>query len=108
MDPFEKLLEYLNDYKVVICKQCHFGIVPSQVEGHIRVQHRQIQAKERQSIIEQVENIPDIARTPGDVQYASASSPPIPGLLVYRDGLQCRNPRATSGCQYVCRHYKVM
>ena len=103
MDSFDKLFQHMPDYKIVVCKQCQFAIVPTQVKGHIQTQHPQINPQERRDIVVKVHALSNVARTAEDVVYPDRDHPPVKGLPVFRDGFQCQFPRGNSICMYICR-----
>ena len=103
MDPFEKLFQHLPEYQVIVCKRCQFAVVPAQVDSHVRSHHKTIPKSERQSIVETVATLSNIAQEPGQVQYPSMDSKPVDGLPVYDDGLRCVKPIAHRECNYICR-----
>lgn len=103
MAQFEQLFQHLPDYKVVICKRCQYAIVPVQVDNHIQTKHPSITKDERQSIVQIVATLLDIAQTPENVQHPSKEGAPIKGLPIFQDGFRCVYEIADGVCNYVCR-----
>ena len=108
MDLFEKLFRHFSEHKVIVCKQCRFGVIPSQVESHVRNWHASVTKQERQGIIDIVGTLPDLARNPEDVQYPSIKSPPIPELPIISDALRCVKETPSGICGHTCQTTKAM
>ena len=98
MEAFEEVLSYLPDFGVLLCKQCQFAIVPTQIETHLRTHHPLQTQQKRKAIQEQVHRVEGVAHERHQVRYPSSGGPPVPGLPVFQDAFCCQE------CPYVCRH----
>ena len=93
----------LPEYGVIVCKRCHYAVVPAQVNGHIQNQHPSITKDEWVSMVQTVAVSPNTAETPEDVRISSREEAAIKGLPIYQDGLRCIYETADGVCNYVCR-----
>ena len=99
MASFDDLFKHLPEYRIV---------PPVQVYGHIQVQHPSIPAERRRSIAQSITELPQIARSPDDVQPPRQGQEAVIGLPVFHDGLRCISTTAGSECNYVCRAFRKM
>ena len=97
MEVANQLFAFLTQYGIVLCKQCHFAVVPSQVTVHLRVHHPYQTQQQRKAIQEEVDQAEGIAFEKDQVLYPGLQEPPIPGLPVFKDGFACK------ACIYICR-----
>ena len=107
MAAFEQLFQHLLDIKVIICKRCQYAIVPAQVNGHIQRQHPSITTDERQSIVQAVTALSNIATTPESIKRLHKEDI-IKELPVFQDGIYCMYTTASEVCNYVCRDLRGM
>jgi len=110
MSQFDQSFTYLSEYRVVICKQCQFAVVPGQILRHLRDHHPSLSKEGQGEVIDRFKDIQDIAHAKEDIRYPEPTSAPVPVLPVYTEGFQCTQ----AGCQYICqglkniqRHYRV-
>jgi hypothetical protein len=104
MDEFSRLFEIDVRCCVLICVQCQFAVVPSQVDKHLRVHHSRVSILQRQKLIAKVDNLSGLARVHSDVVYPLATDPPIASLPTYFDGLKCSSiDESGTACAYICR-----
>ena len=104
MDDFEQWFQHYPQYRVIICKQCQYAVVPVQMQRHLREHHSRLSVQQRNGMIAKVQSLPDLASTMAEVIYPTPRSDPIPELPVFHDGLRCvgRLPEHRK-CRYVCR-----
>ena len=57
--------------------------------GHLKKYHRQLSLVVRKEIVSVVDTLPDLARELKNVRYPAPTTPYIPYLEVFDDGLQC-------------------
>ncbi len=100
---FDQLSQHLLEYEVLICKRCQYAINPAQVYGHVQSQHLFITKGERQSIVQIVAALPNLAKTPENVRCPDRGKAPIEGLPVFQNGLRCIFRTSAGVCGYVCR-----
>lgn len=93
------LLTYLPDYGVLLCRSCQFAVQPSAFSSHL-LRH-QIYRNERRKLLERLHTL--VVAEPEDVDVPPSTSPPIPGLPVYR-GSVCSAP----DCSHCCVSEKRM
>lgn len=97
MDPFI----HLPEYRIAVCKKCHFGCVSEEVVTHLRVRHRDMTPAERRGVSAMIKRIPRIIRNQAELSEIQLPPPtidPIPLLAPPQtDGLRCRK------CPYVVR-----
>lgn len=102
MDPFD----YLERYRVVVCKKCKFACVANEVTTHLRTRHKDITPTERSRISADILQIPHILRVQAELAHFQFPLPvtnPLPFLQTPRtDGLMCRR------CPYIaCQLQKI-
>ena len=104
MDDFEGLIEHLPQYRIIFCRKCQFAPVPNQVKNHLVAHHPRLSAEQRQSILDKLSSLPDLAYVEADVIYPRPRNAPVRGVPIYYDGLACKG-KDTEGrrCRYVCR-----
>lgn len=104
MDEFSRLFEVDIQCRVLICMQCQFAIVPSQVGKHLRAHHSRVSVLQRQKLIAKVDDLSGLARVHWDVVYPLTTDPPIASLPTYFDGLKCSSvDESSNACAYICR-----
>ncbi len=100
MEPFI----HLPIYRVIICSDssCRYAVLPSNVDTHLRVQHR-MSAGKRRDIVHQIMSAPDLIvdKEHLDVVFRNPESnqPAVPQLPVHSDGFRC----TFAPCPYTCR-----
>jgi hypothetical protein len=75
-------------YRVLICRQCKDGIPPSNVERHLRGDHKSIPIKTRNTIVEWASTLR--LCEPSRVETPPEEEGPIPYLELIEKGYQCR------------------
>lgn len=94
-------LVYLPQFRLIICSSCGFACISDEVETHLRTRHRSIKTKERESILRQVQNIPEVIRKRSELeffQFPPATTAAIPYLEPpLTDGMKCLL------CPYIAR-----
>ena len=89
MDPFI----HLPEYRITVCKKCHFGCVSEEVVTHLRVRHRDMTPAERREVSAMIKRIPRIIRNQAELSEIQLRPPtinPIPLLAPPQtDGLRC-------------------
>ena len=109
MDIFEKLFTHRRECQVIICKRCQFAVNPASVKGHIQRKHKTVTKEQCAQAVAFINGLSQVARTPGEVKYPDASSPAIPGIPVYANGLRCVFEEAAGQeCNYTCRERSGM
>ena len=94
---FEDLLEYLEDYGVLVCKICRFAIQPSAISTHLK--RHQLYRDRRRRLLEHIGQL-SLAE-PSNVVLPLPNSEPISVLPVY-NGYKC----LVDGCGYNCASFK--
>ncbi|EEA23651.1 conserved hypothetical protein [Talaromyces marneffei ATCC 18224] len=90
-NPFQNAyFERLVDFPVVICRQCQYGVWPSQIEGHLQHAHRYISPVIRIQLGDEVRGWPEIAIDPIELDIPPIRSQAIPQLIGPLDGWQCQ------------------
>jgi hypothetical protein len=57
--------------------------------GHIQRKHKTVTKEQCAQAVAFINNLSQIAQNPEQLKCLDASSPEIPGILVYADGLRC-------------------
>ena len=104
MNKSESIFEVIATYRVVICIECQFAVVPRQVEEHLRKHHRSLSLQRRRILASEALTASNVAQVETDVVYPKIGQPPIDHLPVFFDGLRCLGQDDQGrDCQYVCR-----
>jgi hypothetical protein len=104
MDEFSCLFEVDIQCRVLICVQCQFAVVPSQVDKHLRAHHSRVSVVQRQRLIAKVDDLSRLATVHSDVVYPLSADPPVASLPTYFDGLRCSSvDESGTACAYICR-----
>lgn len=108
MEAFNEVFIHLPEYQVVLCKQCMHGVIPGQIQGHLRRNHRDIQPSARQDIQGIFDQLPSIAKSPDEVVYPTPETVAIPWLPIYTDGYRCLGHNSEGQpCQFICHGKKI-
>jgi hypothetical protein len=77
---FDCLLEINRKHRVLICRQCQYAVVPSQLATHLKVYHPRLTLQQRRDYSTKVENCSALATVHEDVVYPSLNDPPVLSL----------------------------
>jgi len=99
LEHFGKLLVYLADYGILICKLCKFAIQPKAITGHLLRHH--IYRENRRRLLGRVAEL--TLSEPDDVSVPSSRGTPVPYLPV-TTGYRCSLPH----CGHLCISEKRM
>jgi hypothetical protein len=103
MKIFERLFLHHRECQVVICKRCQFAVNPASLRGHIQSKHKTVTEEQCAQVIRFISRLSQVAQNPEQVKYPNASSPAIPVILVYANGLRCVFEVEGRECNYTCR-----
>jgi hypothetical protein len=98
--------ERLEDFPVVICRACQYGVWPSQIEGHLQRAHQHISPTIRIQLGDEVRSWPHITINPIELDIPSTRTQAIPQLISPLDGWQCQ--LSPQSCLYVCLSIDTM
>ncbi|KAE8555303.1 hypothetical protein EYB25_003851 [Talaromyces marneffei] len=98
--------ERLVDFPVVICRECQYGVWPSQIEGHLQRAHQHISPMIRIQLGDEVRSWPNIAIDPIELEIPPTRTHVIPQLVGPLDGWQCQ--LSPESCWYVCPSIDTM
>ena len=90
MEPFNRIFEHRQEYRIIICKTCGFAVVPQQTASHLKKHHPVFTPTVRKTIIEYVQGLDMLARHEEDVIYPESDTITIPGLPVFENGFRCQ------------------
>ena len=109
MDDFHRLFYVNSQHHILICTDCQFAVVPTQIGKHLRAHHLRLSLQQRRTIVSRVEELIGLAEVPSDVIYPLPSDPPVTHLPLYFDGLKCNGYDAQGAlCSYICRTLRGM
>jgi len=108
MDVFEKLFIHHRECQVIICKRCQFAVNPANAKGHIQSKHKTVTKEQCARVVEFIGRLSQVAWNPAQVKYPDASSPAVPGIPVYANGLRCVFEVEGRECNYTCRERSGM
>jgi RecQ family ATP-dependent DNA helicase len=100
-------ITYLEDYGIVVCKQCMHAIWPSQVKAHFQSpNHRWDIQRVRGLMAAMDEASLDLIQYSMEFEVPNYVDSAVPELKICTDGLMCQlKPK---NCQYICRINKNM
>jgi hypothetical protein len=96
----QDLLQYIPDYRVVICVSCRYAVQPNAISRHLKEIH-QILRSNRRPFMQYVAKLH--LDEPEIVIQSKVHKFPIP-LLPVLDGLACKH----RGCHHLCASVKRM
>ncbi|KAL9628824.1 MAG: hypothetical protein Q9204_005638 [Flavoplaca sp. TL-2023a] len=102
MEQFRQIFEHNTEHQIIICKTHPHAIDPAQIEKHLRRCHQPITVTQSKCIARVVQNLPNVARNPLEIDCSGPIDSPIKGLPEYHDALWC------SQCPQVFRHRSSM
>lgn len=108
MDIFEKLFIHHRECQIVICKRCQFAVNPASVKGHIQRKHKTVTKEQCVRVVAFIGSLSQVAWDPEQVNYPDTSSPAIPGIPIYTNGLRCTFDTQGRECNYTCRERSGM
>lgn len=97
-------LAYLQQFRLLVCKECRFACLAKEVATHLQTRHKSLSPAVRRRIAEDSAQLPSVIQTQAELaelQLPPPSSPPVP--LIHppeSDGLRC--PK----CSYIARQTK--
>lgn len=104
MEAMRGVFTHLPECRIIICKQCQFAVVPSQVESHLQTHHPSKTQQTRATIQQVVKGMRDVAHEKSQVKYLQGPAcQPVPGLPIFRDGYKCIGQQDGKECTYMCR-----
>lgn len=77
MEAVYQIFTLLTQYGVILCKQCQFAVVLSQIAVHLRVHHPSQTHQQRKIIQEEVQKAEGIALEKHQVTYPKPEEPPV-------------------------------
>ncbi|KAL2104719.1 hypothetical protein VUR80DRAFT_9775 [Thermomyces stellatus] len=99
-------LAYLQQFRLVVCKECRFACVADEVATHLRTRHKDLSPAVRRRIAEASAQLPSVIRTQAQLtglQLPRPNSLPVPLIHPPKsDGLRCLE------CSYIARQTKRM
>lgn len=87
---------HLSQYQVVVCKDCHYAVLPPHINTHLRSKAHQFSPNQRQKVIAEVQKVKGLIQNTDELQasqfpYPTITDPPISALGPIRsDGLKCQ------------------
>lgn len=99
---FDQIFSHFQQYQVIVCQQCTYAVVPSQIRRHLRDHHRLINAVRYSEIIQAFQQKEGVAHSKENIKYPETREGPVLGLPVYQNGFQCKY----SECRYICQGLK--
>jgi len=103
---FQRFFQVWPEHKIIQCTRCKYAVVPTQIQGHLKDQHKSIAGVDvRKEITKYVrEHVDDITWQKEGVEYPPPDSKPVGGFPLFPDGLRCvSTDQFDRECGYVCR-----
>jgi hypothetical protein len=83
---------HLTQYQIIICKDCKYAVLPSQIDSHLASAKHRIPVRRRRAIQEKIQTWPELLQNEADLvrlQMPTHGPPPLEQLEVYVDGRKC-------------------
>ncbi|KAF9890012.1 hypothetical protein FE257_006692 [Aspergillus nanangensis] len=100
-----QLFEIIPLLRIMICRQCQYGVWPAEVECHLKQQH-QLPHSLVQPIVQAIQQWTEVAPNPQAIQVPQALDTPLPVLPCYWDGFLCR--REPQACSFIASTLRSM
>lgn len=91
----------LPEYRVILCKTCHYCVWPDNARTHLREKHSRLPKAERALICDELQAWKEISRSHERFEVPLTVEKPVVGLRLFQDGKQCR--LEPERCTFVCR-----
>jgi Orsellinic acid/F9775 biosynthesis cluster protein D len=97
----QRLLHYLPDYRVLVCRECKYAVALHGLDYHLRTVHH-IHRQEKQGLLDYASTL-DLAPLE-DIPHPDPSTPPLPSLS-QTQGFKCVHCRfACASQKHMCNH----
>lgn len=96
---------HLEDYRLIVCKECKYAVWPAEVEGHLGGLHHRVEKEDRQRIGNEIRQWRGLIDTELQLRVLREAVAPIPELSLH-DGLKCIINAQT--CSWICRDAKSL
>ena len=104
MDQFSTIFNHFPQYRIIVCKECKSGVIPTHFKTHCDTKHKYLTAYTRRDIIQAAGQIEGLAESEKDVVYPNPTSDPVPYLPIQLDGLKCTAVKPDGSlCGYIHR-----
>ncbi|KAH1471744.1 hypothetical protein KXX06_006792, partial [Aspergillus fumigatus] len=90
----DQLFERIPPLRVMICRQCRYGVWPGKAKRHLKRQH-QLNCTTVARLVHKIQQWTDVAAHAQAVQIPHALDEPLPILPSYSQGILCRRDPAT-------------
>lgn len=90
MKHFAISLQYLQEYGVIICNSCQHAVLPANIQGHVKKDHKEVSEYVRHRIVGYITELESVAYTVHEIKYPNEPIAPIPVLPVFHDGFGCQ------------------
>jgi hypothetical protein len=104
MDDFYRLFHINSRHRILVCTDCQYAVVPTQIGKNLQAHHIHLSLQQRRATVSGVEELVELAGMPSDVVYPSPSDLPVTHLPVHFDDLKWNGYDAQGAiCSYICR-----
>jgi hypothetical protein len=100
-----QLFEKIAGLRIIICRQCQYGVRPADIRQHLKRQH-QYSHQAASQVADMVHQWEDIQQESEDIHIPLALDHPLPVLPCHRDGILCQ--REPTRCQYMAASMNSM
>jgi len=103
---YNTFFEQLEEFPIVVCRECRHAVWPSQIETHLRRAHRYVSTTMRVTLADDVRTWPNIAHDPIELNIPATRTTAIQQLVAPVDGYRCQ--LSSHSCQYICTTMPTM
>jgi hypothetical protein len=104
MEDFYRLFHINSRHCVLVCTNCTYAVVPTQIGKDLRAHQIHLSLQQRRATVSGVEELVELVGMPSDVVYPSPSDLPVTHLAVHFDDLKWNGYDAQGAvCSYIGR-----
>jgi uncharacterized protein YbdZ (MbtH family) len=98
--------EQLEEFPMVVCRECRHAVWPSQIKAHLRRAHCYVSTTIHITLADDIRIWPNIAHDPIELDIPAIWTMVIPQLIAPVNGYQCQ--LCPHSCQYICTTMSTM
>src|ERR1700761_608777 len=105
---------HLPEFGVIVCKQCQYAVLPSNINTHFAADPHKLEVEERRKIIQEVATVDGLIvdeemLRQSEFLFPAGTTKPIEGLAAPKRGaLQCMFQTGGQVCRYICGTIRTM
>jgi hypothetical protein len=101
-----QLFVRIEQFRVIVCRQCQHAVWPSEVEHHLRGKSHRLTRQDAHQVHAAIQQWDGLEHISTSLELPTIIDQPIPELRQHVDGLLCIRDREE--CQYITQLLDVM